>query len=497
MSLLVGLDVGTTGAYAVAIDEGGRVIASAGSEYPTFVLRPGWLEQDPYDWWRAGREVLGRVAGEVGSGVAAIGLAGQMHTAVFLDQQLDVVRPALLWNDRRASRQSEQIADRIGAERLTEITGNAASPTFPAPKVLWLRDVEPVQYRHVRHLLLPKDYLRLMLTGALATDVSDASGTMLFDLRRRDWSAQILAALDIPREWLPIVHESAQPAGELLPEVARELGIAAGIPVAAGAGEHAAAAIANAIIVEDCVSASIDARGTLSAYREALTIDRSGQLQAYCHALPQGYQVLALTPAAATAVHWWNEMLGGRMTEDELIKLAEAVPPGADGLLFLPPLTAGASTLDGGTRGAFVGLRTHHTPAHLTRAVMEGIVLALRVQLDVMRQAGVDPRIIRATGMGGKRGFWRRLQADVFNLPVQHMEADLGPAYGAALLAGVAAGVFPDVDRTAALVTVSERVNQPDPRRAVAYETIYGRFRQLYPALRASASPSRARLSES
>lgn len=498
MSLLVGLDVGATGAHAVAIDEGGRVIASAGSEYPTFVLRPGWMEQDPYDWWRASREVLGRVAGEVGSGVAAIGLTGQMHSAVFLDQQLDVVRPALLWNDRRTSRQSQQLAERIGAERLIEITGNAASPTFPAPKILWLRDVEPVQYRHVRHLLLAKDYLRLMLTGAPATDVSDASGTMLFDLRRRDWSAQILAALDIPREWLPVVHESTQPAGELLPEVARELGLAAGIPVAAGAGEHAASAIANRITREDCVSSSIDALGALSAYRQALTIDRLGRLHAFCHALPHAYQLMAVTPSAGTSLQWWRDMLGSRMSEDELFKLAESVPPGADGLLFLPASAAGGELFaDGESRGAFVGLRTHHTPAHLTRAVMEGILLALRAQLDVLRQAGVDPRAVRATGMGGKRGFWRRLQADVFDLPVQHTEADVGPAYGAALLAGVAAGVFPDVDRAAGLVEVSERVNQPDPLRAAAYERIYGRFRQLYPALRATASPSTARPSGS
>lgn len=481
MSLLVGLDVGMDGAHAVAIDASGRLVASATSEYPTVVLRPGWSEQDPYDWWRASREVLRRLASQVGSRIAALGLTGQMHSAVFLDQRGDVIRPALLWNDRRTSRQCEQLAQRIGAERVIEITGNAVLPSFTATKALWLRDVEPVQYRHVRHLLHAKDYVRLMLTGALATDVSDASGTMLLDLRRRDWSAQILAALDIPREWLPVVQESAQLSGEILPEVARELGLPVGLPVAAGAGEHAAAGIANGITGEACVSTSIDSRGILSAYREALTIDRSGRLQAYGHALPRRYQLLALTPTAFTAVQWWGEMLGGRMTDDELIKQAESVPPGADGLLFL---AGRASAIDGESRGAFVGLRAHHTPAHLTRAVMEGIIVSLRAELEVMRDVGVDVHVIRATGAGGQRGFWRRLQADVFNRPVEHIDSAASPAYGAALIAGVAAGIFHDVGQAASLVKVSDSVNQPDPNRAQIYESIYGRFRQLDPAVR-------------
>ena len=489
MTALIGLDVGPTSTRATAIDDRGRVISSAFAEYPVIVSRPGSAEQDPREWWRASREVLGRVAAEGSSNIAAIGLTGQMHGTVFLDQRRDVIRPALLAGDSRSAFQRGRIVERIGADRLLAITGNSATSSFPASKILWLRDVEPVQYRHVRHVLSPKDYVRFMLTGELATDVSDASATLLFDLRRRDWSAQILAALEIPREWLPPVRESAALSGRVMPAVASDLGLGADVRVGVGAGEHAAVAIANGITSEGCISSSIDARGVISASRNQVTVDRAGRLHAFCHAVPARYQLLAFTPAALSAVHWWREMVGGRRADDELIKLAETAPPRADGLLFHPSLASGgASSDDAGPRGAFVGLRAHHTAAHLTRAVMEGIVLGLRYQLDAMREAGAEVRTVRATGMSGGRGFWRRLQADVFNLPVQHTESDSSAAYGAALLAGVTAGVFPDADHAAALVKVSDLVNQPDPNRAQTYEAIYGRFRQLYRVLAAGAS---------
>src|SRR5205085_2148657 len=341
-------------------------------------------------------EVLGRVAAESGGDVAGIGLTGQMHGSVFLNEGREVIRPALLWNDQRTASQCEVITERVGADRLIEITGNPALTGFQAPKVLWLRDVEPVQYRHLRHVLLPKDFVRMKLTGELASDVSDASGTLLLDVRRRDWSAQILAALDIPADWMPQVLESAEVSGRLLPAIAGELGLPADLPVAAGAGDNAAAAIGTGIVAPGRISSSIGSSGVLFAHAEQLAIDRSGRLHAFCHAVPQRYHLMAVTLAAGASLRWWRNILGGAISYDELGTLA-----------------------------------------------------------------------------------------DVFNLPIQRTIADEGPAYGAALLAGVAAGVFDDVQEAAAKVRLVEGLEEPNPETARIYESVYGTFRQLYPALHA------------
>jgi xylulokinase len=484
MRSLIGLDVGTTGARAVAVDESGSLTSSASAEYTLSMPRPGWTEQDPADWWRASREVLGRVASDVGGDVAGIGLSGQMHGSVFLDEQLDVIRPALLWNDQRTAAQCEAITERIGAQRLIEITGSPALTGFQAPKILWLRDVEPVQWRHLRHVLLPKDYVRLRLTGELATDVSDASGTLLLDLRRRTWSAQILAALEIPIEWMPRVLESPQVSGTLSPSIAGELGLVANLPVVAGAGDRAAAAIGTGIVEAGSISSSIGSRGVLFAPTEQLAIDQSGRLHALCHAVPQRYFLMAVTLAAGASLRWWRDILGRQMSYDELGQLAASAPPGAHGLFFLPYLSGERTPhRDPNARGAFVGLRADHTRADLTRAVMEGVVFSLRDGLDIMRGLGLDIRAARATGGGARSRLWRQLQADVFNLPIQLTLAGEAPAYGAALLAGVAAGTFRDVQEAAAQVRLVEGIEEPDLEAVRAYESIYRTFRQLYPAL--------------
>lgn len=483
MQILVGLDVGTTGARAVAIDESGRVVTSASSEYPLLMPRPGWTEQDPLDWWNASRDVLQQVASAAGP-IVAIGLTGQMHGSVFLDERHQVIRPALLWNDQRTAGQCEIITERIGRERLIEITGNPALTGFQAPKVLWLRDVEPVQYRHLRHVLLPKDYVRLMLTGGLATDVSDAAGTLFLDVRRRDWSRQILAALEIPADWLPRVYESPEITGQVMPAVAAELGLPAGTPVAAGAGDNAAAAIGTGIVASGLISSSIGSSGVLFAHAEELAVDPSGRLHAFCHAVPDRYHLMAVTLSAGASLRWWRDILGGSASYDELGTLAHGSSPGAGGLFFLPYLSGERTPyMDPNARGAFVGLRAHHTRADLTRAVMEGVVFSLRDGLDIMRGLGLEIRLARATGGGARSSFWRQLQADIFNLPIQRTVAEEGPAHGAALLAGVAAGVFPDVGAASSLVGLATEVTEPIPENVKRYETIYGTFRQLYPAL--------------
>jgi xylulokinase len=484
MSLMVGLDVGTTGARAIAVDESGRVVASAAAEYPLLSPQPGWMEQDPADWWSGSWQVLGQVAAEVGGDVAAIGLTGQMHGSVFLDEADRVIRPAILWNDQRTAAQCDVITDRIGAERLIAITGNPALTGFQAPKMIWLRDVEPVQYRHVRHVLLPKDYVRFRLSGDLATDVSDASGTLLLDVRRRDWSGQILAALEIPMEWLPKVYESADQTGSLSSSAAAELGLRTGIPIAAGGGDNAAAAIGTGIVERGRISSSIGTSGVLFAHADDLAIDPSGRLHAFCHAVPRQYHLMAVTLSAGASLRWWRDILGGQMSYDDLSQLAASAPPGAEGLFFLPYLTGERTPhLDPNARGAFVGLRAHHSKAHLTRAVMEGVVFSLRDGLDIMRGLGVDVERARATGGGGRSPFWRQLQANIFNLPVERTMADEGPAYGAALLGGVAAGIYKDVAEAASQVRLADGINQPDAELARRYESIYAIFKQLYPAL--------------
>ena len=481
--MLLGLDVGTTGARAVAIDEAGNVIASAIAQYPLRSPRPGWTEQNPEDWWQATRLVLRRVASEAGGEITALGLTGQMQGSVFLNQAGDVIRPALLWNDRRTALQCQQITERVGAERLIAITGNPAFTAFQAPKILWLRDVEPVQYRHVRRVLLPKDYVRLRLTGELSTDVTDASGTLLLDLKARLWSGEILDALGIPAEWLPSISESATITGGLRPSVAADLGLPAGLPVAAGAGDNAAAAIATGIVRSGLISSSIGTSAALFAHRDGPEPDPSGRLHAFCSAVPGRYHLMAVTLSAGGALRWWRDLLGGGMNYEQLASLAEAAPIGADGLFFLPYLSGdGTLHLNPQARGAFIGLRAHHTRAHLTRALMEGVIFSLRDGLDVMRDLGIDVQRVRATGGGARSRAWRQMQADIFNLPLEGVSADEGPAIGAALLAGVAAGVYQDAQEACDRAVQTGDVIEPAPERASKYGQLVHTFRTLYAA---------------
>ena len=481
--MLLGLDVGTSGAWALAIDEAGSVVASAAASYRTRTPRPGWTEQDPEDWWAAAQVVLRQVAREVEGEVTALGLTGQMHGSVFLNQGGAVIRPALLWNDQRTAAQCEEITARVGPERLIAVTGNPALTGFQAPKILWLRDVEPVQFRHVRRVLLPKDYVRLRLTGELATDVADASGTLLLDLKKRSWSQEILDALEIPIDWLPAVSESATIAGGLRPSVAADLGLPTGLPVAAGAGDHAAAAIGTGIVRSGVISSSIGTSGVLFAHRDGPAPDPLGRVQTFCSAVPGRYHMMALTLAAGAVLRWWRDLLDAGVDYDQLAAMAGTAPVGADGLFFLPYLSGERTPhRNPQARGAFVGLRAHHTRAHLTRALMEGVIFSLRDGLEVMRDLGVSLERVRATGGGARSRAWRQMQADIFNLPVESMAADEGPALGAALLAGVAIGASRDLEEATNRTLRIADVIAPDPERAARYGQLVHTFRALYPA---------------
>jgi xylulokinase len=487
VSVLIGLDVGTGGARAVAVDESGEVVAEASSEYPLHSPRPGWTEQDPDDWWEGAREVLENVTTVTGEHVAGIGLTGQMHGSVFLDSSDEVIRPALLWNDQRTHRQCEEITSAVGEERLISISGNPALTGFQAPKIVWLRDEEPENFGLVSHVLLPKDYVRLRLTGEYATDASDAAGTLLLDMHARYWSAEILDALEIPQGWMPEVYEGPEGTGVLRESVAKELGLPQGIPVAAGGGDNAAAAVGTGIVGPGLVNSSVGTSGVLFAHTSKFTPDPSGRLHAFCHAVPGAYHLMGVTLSAGGSLSWWRETLGSDY--DELVEAASGVQAGSEGLVFLPYLSGERTPhLDPKARGVFFGLTVRHGVEHMTRAVMEGVIFSLRDSLEIMRGLGVPVEDIRATGGGARSHLWRQLQADIYGDPIRRTVADEGPAYGAALLAGVASGTYTSVDDAVSVVKLRDEITEPNKDRAKIYEEHYEVYRSLYPATSSAMS---------
>lgn len=498
MPYLLGLDIGTSGAKALLVDEHGRVLATAMVEYPLATPRPLWSEQDPADWWRGSQEALRQVvqqAGDTATRIVGLGLTGQMHGSVFLDHQGAVIRPALLWNDQRTAAECAEITERAGAARLIEIAGNPALTGFQAPKILWLRNHEPQHFARVAQVLLPKDYIRYRLSGVFATDASDAAGTLLLDLRARDWSAELLASLDLPGAWFPRVYEGPDVTGYLLPEVAAQLGLPAGLPVIAGGGDNAAAAVGTGIIREGVMSSSIGTSGVLFAHSDELAFDPHGRLHTFCHAVPGKYHLMGVTLAAGGSFKWLRDLFRGSteqgpgtsLSYDELTVEAAGVPAGAEGLLFLPYLTGERTPhLDPLARGAFVGLTARHTRAHLVRAVMEGVVFSLRDSLEIMRSLGIAAEHIRATGGGGRSALWRQMQADIYGAAVATLDAEEGPAYGAALLAGVGAGVFSSVEAAVAAAVTVRDSTQPDGTAQQRYDHYYATYQGLYGALRTS-----------
>jgi xylulokinase len=480
---MLGLDIGTTGARALAVDESGQVLASASAEYPLYSPRPGWTEQHPEDWWQATRKVLASVAAALPGQVASLGLTGQMHGAVFLDSEDSVIRPALLWNDQRTASQCTQITNRLGRDRLMAIAGNPALTGFQAPKLLWLREIEPANYRRIAHVLLPKDYIRLRLTGEFATDASDASGTLLLDLRERKWSAEILEALEVPRDWLPTVYEGPEETGRLRADVSSELGLPAGTLIAAGGGDNAAAAVGCGIVEVGLASSSIGTSGVLFAYTPQFMPDPSGRLHAFCHAVPDAYHLMGVTLSAGGSLRWWRHVLGDRHSYDALIELAASAPLGSEGLLFLPYLSGERTPhSDPSARGAFFGLTTRHDVAHLTRAVLEGVVYSLDDCLEIMNGLGIGVTQVRAIGGGARSSLWRQIQADVYGVPVHRTRVEEGPAYGAALLAGVAVGQFRSVQEACSVIQLRPEVAEPEPSRTELYRRYRDAYRALYPA---------------
>jgi xylulokinase len=487
MSLVLGIDASTTATKAVLVDADGHVRGLGTHEYGYDVPRPGWSEQDPELWWQgtvhATRAALA-AAGVDGSAVAAVGLTGQMHGLVLLDASDIVLRPAILWNDQRTAAECDLIRAAVGGDRLVRITGNDAVTGLTAPKLVWVRDHEPDVWARAAFVLLPKDFVRLRLTGEHAMDKADGSGTLLFDLARRDWSAEMLDALEIPAAWMPPTFEGPQVAGGLTAEAAAAIGLLAGTPVVAGGGDQSANAVGVGAVSAGVVALSLGTSGVVFATTDAPIHEPHGRVHAFCHAVPGKWHMMSVMLSAAGSLRWFRDALASGETFEELVAPAADVGAARDGLFFLPYLSGERSPHpDPDARGAFVGLDVRHDRRHMTRAVLEGVAFGLRDGLELMVQAGTPrPRQIRASGGGLVSPLWRQVLADVLDAEIALPTTTEGAAYGAAITAAVGAGWFATVEEATDAIVAAQPVAAPGPLSA-AYGDGYAAYRQLYPAL--------------
>jgi xylulokinase len=487
--MLLGLDISTTGAKALLINPEGAVVSSATTPLDLSTPKPLWCEQDPRDWWQAMLKSIQHAlaaASNSGATIEAIGLTGQMHGLVLLDERGEVLRPAILWNDQRCAEECDEIRARVGRERLIRITGNDALTGFTAPKILWVERHEPEIYQRARHVLLPKDYLRYKLTGNFAMDKADGSGTILFDLARRDWSREVLYKLGINSEWLPTTFEGPEITGEVSDEASSVTGLPAGTPVVAGGGDQSTQAIGVGAVRPGVMALVLGTSGVVFAATESPLIETQGRLHAFCHALPERWHLMGVMLSAAGSLQWYRDALAPQASFQEIIDEASQVPAGSEGLLFLPYLSGERTPHpDPLARGAWVGLALRHRRGHLTRALLEGVAFGLKDIFLLMQGVGLGAiDQVRVSGGGAKSILWRQILADVLGVELVTLNTTEGAAYGAALLAGVAKGWWPNVDTACAhTVKVTERVS-PDAKQSERYSQMYQQYRLLYPALK-------------
>lgn len=491
MVYFLGIDVATTATKALLIDAQGTVVASATTPYQLSTPHPLWSEQDPDLWWMGATNSIIQVlsqAGVAGSKVEAIGLTGQMHGLVLLDQAGVVLRPAILWNDQRTSAECDEIRRLLGKQRLIQITGNDALTGFTAPKILWVKNNEPELFRRVHHILLPKDYVRYRLTGEYATDRAGGSGTLLFNLQDRDWSREVTEALGIDHAWLPSTHEGTAVTGVVSPAAAEATGLVTGTPIVGGGGDQAAQAVGVGAVAPGTMALTLGTSGVVFASTDEPIVEPEGRLHAFCHALPGKWHLMGVMLSAAGSLRWYRDTVARGVEFEVLTAEATDIVAGSEGLLFLPYLTGERTPHpDPLARGAFVGLTVRHDRSHLTRAVLEGVAFGLRDSFELMKEAGlavVDQ--VCLSGGGVRSSLWRQILADVLQTRLVTVNTTEGAAYGAAVLAAVGANRFHSVEAAVdALVTVTDSV---EPREAIAdvYEEYYAIYRNLYPALKGS-----------
>jgi xylulokinase len=485
--LLLGIDISTTGAKALLIDQDGRVVVSATAPLTLSTPRPLWSEQDPHQWWNGISESIRQVLSEAeisGDGITAIGLTGQMHGLVLLDEAGEILRPAILWNDQRTGPQCERMRTILGRERLIQITGNDALPGFTAPKILWVQENEAEIFSRARHILLPKDYIRFKLTGEYAVDRAGGSGTILFDLKERTWSSEVLEALQVPAEWLPPTYEGTQVTGEISSQAAGETGLAAGTPVVGGAGDQAAQAVGVGAVDPGIIALTLGTSGVVFAPTAECMIQPEGGLHAFCHALPGRWHMMGVMLSAGGSLQWYRDTFTPELSFAELISEVQEVPPGSEGLIFLPYLTGERTPHpDPLARGGWIGLTIRHRRAHLTRAVLEGVAYGLKDSFNLIQAVGLGAvEQVRISGGGSKSELWQQILADVLGFELVTVNTTEGAAFGAALLAGVGARIFPDVASACKDTIRLTGSTQPSAAQH-AYREYYPHYQELYPAL--------------
>jgi len=488
MDLWMGIDISTTGVKVLVIDSQGEVVGKAITPLTLSTPKPLWSEQDPTQWWQAAvKSVRQLIANNTvdAKAIKGVALTGQMHSLVLLNEKGDVLRKAILWNDQRTGEQCALLRARLGKKKLIQITGNDATTGFTAPKILWVQQHEPEIWKMTRHILLPKDYIRFKLTGEFASDRAGASGTLLFDLSKRNWSSYVLAALDIPVAYLPITYEGIQVTGTLLPSVATEIGLPSGIPVFGGGGDQAASAVGTGAVRAGVVSLSLGTSGVIFATTNKPTIEVEGRLHAFCHCVPGKWHLMSVMLSAGGSLRWHRDTFAPNMDYDKLLDSAADVHPGSNGLFFLPYLTGERSPhSDPLARSAYVGLTIRHSFPHLTRAVLEGVSFGLRDSIELMKNSDLTKiSQIRITGGGSRSALWRQILADVLNSEIVTVNTVEGAAYGAALLAATGSGVFRSVESACDATIHLTSTTSPGNDQGV-YERIYPLYRDIYPALK-------------
>jgi xylulokinase len=462
-------------------------VASASKEHAPFRSpHPGWAEQDPEDWWRASQEAIREVTAAKGVGkITAVGLTGQMHGAVMLDANGEVLRPSLIWCDQRTDEECDWLHERIGRERLIELTANPALPNFTLTKLLWVRKHEPEIFARIAHVLCPKDYVRYRLTGTYAMDVQEASGTLLLDVAHRRWSSEVARIAGIPEEWLPELFESPEVCAKTSPQISESIGLMSGTPVVAGAGDQGAGAVGMGILEPGSVSATIGTSGVVFAATAAPTRDPHGRLHTFCHAVPGRWHVMGVTQSAGLSLRWLRDTIAPEASYDALTAEAAKIPAGSDGLLWTPYLLGERTPhLDSTARAAFVGLTASHGRGHLVRAVLEGVAYSLKDTFTLFAELGIPVKGVRLGGGGARGPLWREIQASVYGYTSDILVAEEGAAFGAALLAGVGAGAWPDLDAAcAAAIKVAQQI-EPDNASMQRYAEGYQAYRKVYPALK-------------
>jgi len=487
--LFLGVDVSTTGAKALLIDEAGKVVATATTALTLQTPKPLWSEQDPAEWWSGTATSIRKVledAGAKGEEVAAVGLTGQMHGLVLLDADRNVLRPAILWNDQRTGAECEEIERRMGRSELIGEVGNVALTGFTAPKILWVRNHEPDVYAKAKLVLLPKDYVRLRLTGEAAMDKADGSGTILFELKARRWSKTVLDALEIPADWLPPTFEGPEVTGTVTADAADATGLARGTPVMAGGGDQAAGAVGAGAVRPGVVSLTLGTSGVIFATTDAPLVEPEGRLHAFCHAVPGKWHFMGVTLSAAGSLQWYQATLNPNDSFETIVTWAEQARAGSDGLLFLPYLSGERTPYpDPLARGSFIGLTLRHGRAHMTRAVLEGVAFSMKDCFSLLQGAGLgDVKEVRIAGGGAKGPLWRKIMASALGVPMVTVNSTEGGAFGAALLGGVGAGSWSSVEEACDATIEATGRDEPVADWVKAYEDLYPRYRELYPALK-------------